>query len=145
MAREQTPAQVADKWKRRTQAATQDMVAGVNAVTVAPGQQAAAKSDKMLQKVTESVTSGRWARRVGSVSLEEWKKQMIDKGAARVSSGVAAAEAKSTAFYAEFLPHVASVQAEVKRMPDLTLEDSIQRMVANARGLSKFKRGGGRG
>ena len=42
------------------------------------------------------------------------------------------------------MPVVRQVQARVRSMPDLTLEDSIQRMTANARGLAEFKRGGGR-
>jgi hypothetical protein len=143
MAREMTAQQIAEKHARRTAAAVEDMKAGVAAVQVAPGQQAAAKAQKMLDRVTEAVSSGRWGRRVASVSLEEWKRQMIEKGASRVSAGLQSSLPKTTAFYEEFMPVVRQVQSQVKSMPDISFEDSLARMRANAEGLHKFKRGGG--
>jgi len=36
------------------------------------------------------------------------------------------------------LPHIDSVRAGVEKMPDLTLEDSINRMSTFVRGMAKF-------
>jgi hypothetical protein len=143
MARTMSPAEITAKWQQRTSAAVEDMKKGVLAVQTAPGEQAAAAAQKALTNYTESITSGRFARRVRSVTLEQWKAAMVDKGANRVASGVQAATQKANSFWTEFLPHLQSVQSQVNSMPNTSLEDSIQRAVANMRGLAKFKRGGG--
>lgn len=145
MARQMSPAEITEKWKQRTSAATEDYKKGVQAVSQAPGELAAQAAPKALQNFQEAINSGRFARRVRSVTLEQWKAAASDKGAARIASGVNAAGAKTTGFWQEFLPHLQSVQAQVNSMPNVTLEDGIQRAVANMRGLAKFKRGGGLG
>ena len=67
---------------------------------------------------------------------------MIDKGIPRVAAGIDAAAPKVKAFAEELLPHIDKVQAEVKKMPDVTLEDNINRMVNFTRGMAKFQRKG---
>lgn len=145
MARTMSPAEITAKWQQRTSAATEEYKKGVQAVQTAPGEQAAAASQKALQNYSEAITSGRFARRVRSVTLEQWKAAASEKGAARIASGVNAAGVKTSGFWQEFLPHLQSVQSQVSSMPNVTLEDGIQRAVANMRGLAKFKRGGGGG
>jgi len=140
-----SPAEITAKWQQRTSAASEEYKKGVQAVQVAPGQLAAAAAQKALLNYQESINSGRFARRVGSVSLEQWKQAASEKGAARIASGVQAAGAKTAGFWQEFLPYLLSVQSQVNGMANVTLEDGIQRAVANMRGLSKFKRGGGGG
>lgn len=135
-----TAQQAREKHARNLKAASQDIINGVNAVTVAPGQQAAAKASKMLNNLTEAVNSGKWARRVASVPVEEWRKKMIDKGIPRISSGIDAAAGKVEAFFGELLPFQDSLNNQIKSMPDLTLEDNINRMTTFVRGMSKFRR-----
>ena len=142
MARNLTPRQIAEKHARRTSAAVEDMKAGVNALTVNPMEQAAGALDKAALNYQEAVSSGRMARRLRSVSLEEWKRQMVEKGASRVASGVQASLDKTTGFWEEFQPHYQRVQQQVRAMSNLTIDDSINRMVANARMMHEFKRGG---
>jgi hypothetical protein len=132
----------AEKWVRRTQAASQDMVNGVNAVTVNPAQQAIAKEQKLLNNITESITSGKWRRGMQAVTLESWKQAMIQKGAPRVAQGVQSAQGKYEAFQAELIPYQDQLQSKLANMPDLTLEDSINRAVTWMRGMSSFKRRG---
>lgn len=132
--------QITEKHNRRTKAASEDMRRGIEAVTEAPGKAAAAKAAKMKQNLVKSIDDGTWARRVAGVSVDSWKKDMLEKGVGRVAAGLDAAADKTTQFWSEFLPVVASVQSKVAGMPDLTLEDNIQRMTANARGLAAFKR-----
>jgi len=136
------PKSVAEKWVRRTQAASQDMVNGVNAVTTNPAQQAIAKEAKLLNNVTEAITSGKWRRGMAAVTLEGWKQAMIQKGAPRVAAGAQAAQTKSEQFYAELLPYQDSLKSKLASMPDMTLQDNIQRAVTWMSDMSKFRRRG---
>jgi len=135
-----TPEQAQEKHARRLKGSIEDMRAGIGRVTEAPGAAAAKKSAKMLANLTAKVQDGTWAKRVGAVSLEDWKAKMIDKGLPRVSGGIDAAKDKTTAFFAQLLPAVDAAQSKVKAMPDLTIEDSINRMTTFIREMAKFKK-----
>jgi len=131
----------ADKWARRTKAATADVAAGVDRVTEAPTQAAIAKIDKMMAKFEEAVRSGKVERGLARVTLEDWKQSMKEIGVGRIASGVDnKGVGKMEEFASEFYPFVERVQEEVNRMPDTTLEDGIARMTHNVRELAKFKR-----
>jgi hypothetical protein len=129
-----------EKHARRTKAAVEDMRKGVEAVTESPTLKAAEKADKMKSNLVASIDNGKWQAGLKRVSLEDWKKNMIEKGVNRVASGIDGAAAKVQDFAAQLLPHIDKVQAEVKKMPDTTLEDNINRMVSFTRGMAKFKR-----
>ncbi|GAH46256.1 unnamed protein product [marine sediment metagenome] len=94
----------------------------------------------MLANITARVQDGTWARRVAAVPLEEWKSKMIEKGLPRVAGGIDAAKDKTTAFFAQLLPAVDAASAKVKGMPDLTIDDSINRMTTFIREMAKFKK-----
>jgi hypothetical protein len=135
-----TPQQAQAKQAARLKAAIPDMKAGVLNVQVAPGQQAAAKADKMLTNLTDAVQSGRWAKRVGAVSLQDWQNAMVNKGTARVAAGIDAAADKTTAFFTQLFPFQDALVAKVKQMPDMTIEDSVQRAATMIRGMANFKK-----
>jgi len=135
-----TPQEFQEKHARRLKGAVEDMRQGIERVTTAPGQAAAAKQEKMKQRLVEKIDDGTWAKRVAAVSLEDWKTKMIDKGLTRVASGIDAAQDKVIDFASQLLPHIDKVQSDIQRMPDLTLEDSIQRMTAFTRGMAKFRK-----
>jgi uncharacterized protein YeaC (DUF1315 family) len=135
-----TPEQFAEKHNRRTKAALDDMRAGIENVTVAPTQKAAAKQEKMRQRLLEALESGKWANGLKRVSLEEWKQKMIELGLNRVASGLDANKKKVEEFAAQLLPHIEAGQKLIEKMPDVTLEDSINRMTAFIRHMSKFQR-----
>jgi uncharacterized protein YeaC (DUF1315 family) len=135
-----TPEQFAEKHNRRTKAALDDMRAGVEGVTVAPTEKAAAKQEKMRQRLLEALESGKWANGLKRVSLEEWKQKMIELGLNRVASGLDANKKKVEEFAAQLLPHIEAGQKLIEKMPDVTLEDSINRMTAFIRHMSKFQR-----
>jgi len=139
MAVKVTPEEFVTKHAARTIAAVPDYRRGVDKVSVAPGVKAAAKADKMLAGVTRAVQSGKWGERVKSVPLDVWQKKCTEVGAGRIEGGVHAAADKALAFATQFLPFVATVQAKVEALPDLTLEDSKRRMLTNMEELSKFK------
>ena len=140
MAIKVTPEEYAEKQARNLKASTPDIRRGVERVTEAPTAKAAAAQDKMLARLTEAVTNGKWARGLNRVTLEDWKSKMLDKGVPRIAAGIDAAHEKVVAFASELLPFQASLQTSVTRMPDLTLEDNIQRAAEWMRGMAKFKR-----
>ena len=135
-----TPEQFAEKHNRRTKAALDDMRAGIENVTVAPTEKAAAKQEKMRQRLLEALENGKWANGLKRVSLEEWKQKMIELGLNRVASGLDANKKKVEEFAAQLLPHIEAGQKIIEKMPDVTLEDSINRMTAFIRHMAKFQR-----
>lgn len=135
-----TPQEAAEKHARRLKGATQDIQAGINRVTVAPGEQAAKKQDKMRNNIVAAIDSGKWASRTRSVSLESWKKAATEKGVGRIAAGIDGARAKVEGFFSQLLPYQENLQNKVNSMPDLTFEDSIQRATEWMRGMKNFKR-----
>jgi len=135
-----TPEQFAEKHNRRTKAALEDMKAGIENVTVSPTEKAAAKQEKMRQRLLEALENGKWANGLKRVSLEEWKQKMIELGLNRVASGLDANKKKVEEFAAQLLPHIEAGQKIIEKMPDVTLEDSINRMTAFIRHMAKFQR-----
>lgn len=130
MALKTTPAEYAEKWGRNLTNARPDIERGVNRVTEAPGQKAAASVAKMRANILEAIDSGRWAAGVASVSLEDWKTKTLEKGLARLDSGVNAALGKVQEIATQNLANIESVKNEVDRMPNTSFQDRIQRMVA---------------
>jgi hypothetical protein len=138
-----SPNQGAEKWARRTKAATEDVRAGVARVTEPPTQKAIAKLEKALRNFEEAVRSGKIERGLARVTLAEWQRSMTDIGIGRIASGVDnKGQSKMEGFAREFYPYVERVQAEIEAMPDTTLEDNIGRMTHNVRRLAEFKRSG---
>lgn len=133
-----TAGEAAEKWARNTKGATEEMRRGVQRVTEAPGVKAAAKADKMRAGLVEAIDSGKWQDRVSAVPLSEWKDKMLTKGVGRVSAGVDAANGKVVDFHNQLSDHQDRLTSQIEQMPDLTLEDGINRMVAQVRGMSEF-------
>lgn len=105
-----------------------------------PTERAAAKQNKMLQNLTAAVQSGKWANRLRAVSLEQWKEAVRQKGVGRVAAGVQAAKNDMAAFGEQLLSYEAALQAKIQAMPDLTIEDSINRAATWIREMTKFSR-----
>lgn len=128
------------KWLNRLSGASQDIINGVNGVTTAPGQAAAAQQQKWLQNV--QAAADKWKRNVGAVSLEQWRHYMLTVGVPRVAQGAQAKQAKYGAFAQQFFPHLEAGIAKVKSMPSTTLEDNINRAITMMRHNAQFKRSG---
>lgn len=135
-----TSQEFAEKWQRRLSAAAPDIQKGIQKVDQSPTEAAAQKQDKMLANVTQAVQSGKWAAGLRRVTLQDWKKSAIEKGIPRISQGVANAGGKVAQFASELLPYQDSLKQQIASMPDLTIEDNINRMTTFVRGMSKFKR-----
>ena len=135
-----TAEEFADKQASRLKNAVPEIQKGIERVTESPTAKAAARQDKMLTNLTNAVQSGRWASRLKAVTLDEWKQKALSKGVGRIATGIDQARPKVVEFAGQLLEHEGKLQDEIDKMPDLTLEDSINRMTAWTRGMVKFKR-----
>ena len=129
-----------EKHARRLKASTEDVRKGIDRVVENPCEKAAAKQDKMLTNLTTSVQNGKWAAGLKRVSLEDWKKKARDIGVNRIAAGIDGAKEKVIAFAEKLLPHIDRQKEKIKAMPDVTLDDNINRMTTFIRGMAEFKR-----
>lgn len=135
-----------EKWKRRMDASGQDMAAGVDRVTVAPGESAAQAQERFAQRMMESIQNGSWARGVRGVSLNDWKQAMKDKGIARIGQGTAQAVRTKQGRIAATLAAVDQAAAAANALPKGNIENSIARATTFMRTMSNLapkKTGGG--
>lgn len=135
-----TAAEFQEKHARRLKASVEDVRKGIDRVTENPCEKAAAKQDKMLTNLTSAVTSGKWAAGLKRVSLEDWKKAARDIGVNRIAAGIDGAKAKVINFAEQLLPHIDREKSKIASMPDVTLDDNINRMTSFCRGMATFKR-----
>ena len=135
-----TAEEFAEKHARRLKGAIEDVRSGVEQVTESPTVKAAAKQNKMLQNLQQSVSSGKWAAGLKRVSLEEWKQKTLSKGLGRIAAGVDEAHDKMVEFGGQLLAYESGLKDKIDKMPDLTVEDSINRATEWIRGMVKFER-----
>ena len=133
-------AHVADKWARRLKGAVEDIRVGVEAVTESPTEKAAAKKAKWIARLTSKEVQDKWEAALKAVSLEDWKKAMVDKGLGRIAAGVDEAQSDFEAFMRDLLPHIEAGRSKIRTMPDVTLEDNIRRMETFIRHMATFRR-----
>jgi len=135
-----TATEFQEKHARRLKAAVEDVRKGIDRVTENPCEKAAAKQDKMLTNLTAAVSSGKWAAGLKRVSLENWKSKARDIGVNRIAAGIDGAKEKVVSFAEVLLPHIDRGQEKIKTMPDVTLDDSINRMTTFIRHMATMKR-----
>ena len=135
-----TAVEFQEKHARRLKAAVEDVRKGIDRVTENPCEKAAAKQDKMLTNLTAAVSAGKWAAGLKRVSLEDWKSKARDIGVNRIAAGIDGAKTKVIAFAEQLLPHIDREKAKIAAMPDVTLDDNINRMTSFVRGMANFKR-----
>lgn len=119
-------ADAAAKWQQNFGAAGPAWAAGIESVTVAPGQAAAAAQNLYLTGVQQNV--GKWAQRVAAVPLATWKQTSVQKGQGRLASGAQAGMAKYQAAIQKVLDAEKSIVAGLP--PRGTVEQNIQRSSA---------------
>lgn len=133
------PRKSAKKWQSNTKAATTAMAEGVDRVETSPGVLAAKKLDKMRQNFNDAIDSGKTGERLEAVDLTEWKTAMKTKGVQRVAGGVDASLPKVEDFHVQLDSHQQTIDSKLERMPDVTLEDGINRATAQIRGMAEFR------
>lgn len=134
-----TAEQIFDKYSRRIKSATQDMELGVRNVTKSPMEAAAAKAEKWINSLQESFAKGNWQRALKNITLADWQNAMITKGIGRVAAGVDQSKPKYIAFMTQLLAYQETVMAEIDKMPDNNLEDSIARQNHWTRRMAQFQ------
>lgn len=135
-----TASEFQEKHARRLKASVEDVRKGIDRVTENPCEKAAAKKDKMLANLTRAVNDGKYERGLKRVSLEEWKRKARDIGVNRIAAGIDGAKDKVIAFAEELLPHIDRGRDKIKAMPDVTLDDNLNRMTTYIRHMAEFKR-----
>ena len=130
------PQEVAARWSQRLAGSTDKITSGVQSVTVSPGQAAARQKTAYVAQV--QANADKWARNVGSVSLNDWQTAMTTKGVQRIAGGAQAAEGKFANFMTQLLPFIDNAKSGLG--PRGTLDQNIARMDAFARKMSTFKR-----
>lgn len=135
-----TPQEAAARWSQGVSQNVNRYAEGVQRVTQAPGQAAAAKADKYAAGVNASIQSGKWKNRTASVSLAAWQDATVNIGAARLGQSATAKVGKMEAAMSQLLPAVDAARNTVRAMPDTTLEQRVQRMVRFSQEMSKFQR-----
>lgn len=135
-----TPQEFQEKHARRLKQSVEDIRRGIDRVTENPCEKAAAKKDKMLTNLTASVQNGKWEAGLKRVPLDKWKRQARDVGVNRIAGGIDAAADKVVSFAEELLPHIDREKAKITAMPDVTLDDNINRMTSFIRGMAGFRR-----
>lgn len=118
-----TAADAAQRWQQNFGAAGPRWAAGIQAVTVAPGQAAAAASDRYLSGVQQNVQ--KFAAKVAAVPLGTWQAVSIQKGQGRLASGATAGLPKYEAAITKVLAAEKSIIASLP--PRGTVEQNIQR------------------
>lgn len=116
-------AEAAQKWQQNFGAAGPAWQAGIESVTVPPGQLAAAASDRYLMGVQQNV--GKYQRNVAGVSLTQWKAAAAAKGPARLAQGATVGLPKYQAAITRVLDAEKSIIASLP--PRGTVEQNIQR------------------
>lgn len=131
------PTTVAAKWQARLSAAATDgtIAAGIDSVTVAPGQLAARASD--LWATNTAASKSRYAANSAKVSLNEWQSAAKTKGVARIADGASQAQPKMAAFMQKLLPFVHQQAASLPARGSIT--QNLQRANAMAMALHQAK------
>jgi hypothetical protein len=129
---------VAARWSQNTQAATQRYSDGVQATQKDQAGLAIAAGPKYLQNVTQAFNSGKWANGLRRVGTQGWKAATIAK-AANFATGVGASEAKVASAFTPLLAYEQTLQNQVQSMPNVTLQDAINRATAWINGMARYQ------
>lgn len=119
-------AEAAQRWQTGFGAAGQKWADGIDAVTVAPGQLAAAALPRYLAGVQQNAQ--KWASRSAGVTLAQWKQQSIAKGQSRLATGAQTGMAKYQSRIQSVLDAEKTIIAGLP--PRGTVEQNIQRSSA---------------
>lgn len=132
-----SPEQSLKRFQQAAPAAAGRYREGVRSVTEAPGAKAGRRQAEYLRGVQEA--SDRWAQNVAAVPLDEWKRQAEEKGGTNYSTGVSNLSERKKGNMRRQFEIANQVSERISSMPDGSLQERIQRMVANAMELHERK------
>jgi len=130
-------ATAASRWVGAAGMAQTRYTEGVQSTTKDPTALAVNAQAKLTQNFNAAVSSGRWARALQAVGKAGWQAATVAK-AQNYSTGINASEQKYLAAIGPVLQIEAQLQQQIAAMPNVTLQDSINRMAAWATGLHNW-------
>ena len=139
MARKNVAASI-EKWKKNMAASGEAMKAGILATTESPTQKAAAAQDKYAAGVNEAVSSGRYARNLQAVTLQDWQSAASTKGVTNMTNGVRSLTPRAQRGMQDQMAYAQTVSDQVQGMPNTTESDADQRMLAAVNAMRAYKK-----
>lgn len=127
------PNTVANKWAANLSAAANSgaVTAGIQSVTVAPGQ--AAARQKQAWMTNTPAAADKWAANTAAVSNAAWQEAAINKGVPRIATGATAAEPKMASFMSKLLPVINTAKGNLP--PRGNFQQNLARATAMATAL----------
>jgi hypothetical protein len=130
-------ASAANNWAAALGQSSAKAQAGAQRVRTSPGALAAQNAQKWINRVNES--AGKWARKVGAVTLAEWQQAYITKGVPRIASGAQAAQPKYQAALVPLFQYMQGVWDQVNAMPSDTPQQRDQKMLQWAAQMRNYQ------
>jgi hypothetical protein len=127
----------ADRWVGSAGTAQSRYTEGIQATTVDPTALAVAQQAKLLQNFTASVQNGRWSRGLQRVGGAGWKAAAVAK-ASNFGTGFQAGRQKYLDAIGPVLQVEAQLQQQISSMPNVTIQDAINRSAAWQMGLHQW-------
>lgn len=131
-------ATAAQRWQQSASGAQGRYTEGVQNTQKDPTALAAAQAQKMLNGVTQAVTSGRWQRSLAEVGKSGWQSATVAK-ANNYSVGIQASGTKYQQGYGAFAAYMQPYQNQINGMPSSSLADSIARATAWITNAANYK------
>lgn len=129
-----TASQFADRWGEGLLGAGSKIEQGVNAVTTAPGQEAAKQKDVWLARIQAS--ADKWAKNTAAVPLEDWKASMIQKGIPNLQNAVNLSKSKVMKAAEKLIPAINSALSSLPKR-GTTIDQNMARSTHMAKELRK--------
>jgi len=101
-----------EKYEKRVRMAADDYKTGIENVTENPAALAAANADVWFARIQEAYRNKTFSSKLGRISLEEWKKSVMDYGVDNYSR---AATTKAPAKYGSKVDKLASTALEISK------------------------------
>lgn len=121
------PQTAADNWEAGLGRAQSKIEAGIDRVTVSPGQKASQAADKWLNSVTQA--KDRFARGSAAVSLEDWR-AAAKVGASAIAGAATRKKGKYATKIAPVFTHLAAGLSRIDQMPTMSYEQRKAKAIA---------------
>lgn len=136
--------QIADKYASKAGAAGGDYKNGIQNTNVNPMQLAVAQQGVMVSKWNEAISSGRWANRMNSVGVDQWKNAAMTKGAQNYQTGIQAGKQKYLNAINYYAPIYQQIKDAVRQIPRDGGAGSLARVQLAMQTLQQAKQARGR-
>lgn len=131
-----TAAEALRKWLNSAGEGQRAWEKGIAAVDANPCAKAAAKQDAWLEGVRRAHQEGKFARKLGRITLEDWRAACIAKGGPRYADGIAKGRKKYESFINQFMPYLKSGKDSLPARG--TLQQNMQRQAQMVDHIRKF-------